>query len=424
MKKSYIFPFLAAAALVTGCSKENPFGGEGSGEGQILKSALAVELNTDETVRKAATRAGVSLDDFTVVFTRDNAPVAKYKYSEMPEVVSLPAGEYTCSATYGENRIAEWESPYYLGKSEAFQVEPYEITSYIDPIECKLENIKVTVTFDPVLVSRMSPDSYVEVKVGANDGLNYTTAEASSGKAGYFLHTAETTLVATFCGSVDGSKTTETKSYKDIQRGCHYKLNFKLHNGTGGDGSGDVNGEVVLDASVTVVDINRDVTIDDDLVDVDKGEHPNEGGDTPPGPGPGPGTEPELPSIEGVSPVDIDAVNDGNSLSSCVIKVHSSSDDGITGFTCDIVSDKLTPEELVGVGLRDHLDLAETPADLEGVLAGLGFPVNVAGQKDVEFEITGTFLGLMQMLGECEHHFVLTVTDANGTTTKTLKIKF
>ena len=108
MKKSYIFSFLAAAALVTGCSKENPFGGENSGEGQVLKSALAMELNTDENIRqKPATRADVSLDDFTVVFTKDGVPVAKYKYSEMPEVVSLPAGDYTCSATYGENRIAE-----------------------------------------------------------------------------------------------------------------------------------------------------------------------------------------------------------------------------------------------------------------------------------------------------------------------------
>lgn len=57
------------------------------------------------------------------------------------------------------------------------------------------------------------------------------------------------------------------------------------------------------------------------------------------------------------------------------------------------------------------------------MLTGLGLPVNVAGQKDVEFDISG-FLFLMGALGECEHHFVLTVTDANGTTVKTLKIKY
>ena len=423
MKKTYIFSFLAAAALVSGCSKENPFAGGAAGSGQVLKSALAVELNTDENVRKvAATRADVSLDDFTVVFNRNGVPEAKYKYSDMPEVVTLPVGEYVCSATYGENRVAEWESPYYLGRSAAFEVVPYEITSYIDPVECKLENVKVTVTFDPVLVSRMSSDSYVEVKVGANEGLAFTNAEAASGKAGYFLHTAETTLVATFYGAVDGVEATETKSYSDIQRGYHYKLNFKLHEGSGGNDSGDIEGEVLIDGSVTVVDVERDVEIEDDLVDVDDSEHPNHGGDTPPTP-PGPGTEPQAPTIVGVGEVDIDGVNDGNTLSSCVIKVHSDADGGITGFDCDIVSDKLTPEELAGAGLSSHLDIAHTPADLEGVLTGLGLPVNVAGQKDVEFDISG-FLFLMGALGECEHHFVLTVTDANGTTVKTLKIKY
>ncbi len=423
MKKTYIFSFLAAAALVSGCSKENPFEGGAAGSGQVLKSALAVELNTDENVRKvAATRADVSLDDFTVVFTRNGVPEAKYKYSDMPEVVTLPVGEYVCSATYGENRVAEWESPYYLGRSAAFEVVPYEITSYIDPVECKLENVKVTVTFDPVLVSRMSSDSYVEVKVGANEGLAFTNAEAASGKAGYFLHTAETTLVATFYGAIDGVEATETKSYRDIQRGYHYKLNFKLHEGPGGNDTGDIEGEVLIDGSVTVVDVDRDVEIEDDLVDVDDSEHPNQGGDKPNPPGPGP--EPQAPTIVALHPADIDVVNDGHALSSCVINVHSDSEGGITDFTCDIISDKLTPEELDGVGLSSHLDIAHTPDDLKQALQELGLPVNVAGLKDVEFNITPTFIGLMAMLGECEHHFKLTVTDANGTTVKTLKIKF
>lgn len=428
MKKSYIFPFLAAAALVTGCSKENPFGGENSGEGQVLKSALAMELNTDENIRqKPATRADVSLDDFMVVFTKDGVPVAKYKYSEMPEVVSLPAGDYTCSATYGENRIAEWESPYYLGQSGTFSVEPYEITSYIDPIECKLENVKVTVTFDPVLVSHMSADSYVEVKVGADSGLNYTTAEATSGKAGYFLHTAETTLAATFYGTVDGAKTIETKSYTNIQRGCHYKLNFKLHDGGNGNASGDIDGEVVLDASVTVVDIERNVTVDDELVDVDKNEHPNEGnGDTPPGPGPD-DPEPELPTVTALDPTDIDAVNDAEMYGEsapCVLVVKSSADAGITVFTCDIDSNTLTPEELESVGLPAHLDLAVTPSDLADILSSddFGFPVNVKGQKEVRLELT-KFLPMLGALGPGLHKFHLTVSDANGTINKTLQIR-
>ncbi len=419
MKKSYILPILAAGLLFTGCSKENPFDGESSTEGQVLKSALAVTLNTDETVRQQKpTRGDVNLNDFTVVFTKDGAPVAKYKYSEMPEVVTLPAGEYTCSATYGENRVADWESPYYLGQSGAFTVEPMEITSYIDPIECKLENVKVTVTFDPVLVARMSPDSYVEVKVGANEGLKYTTAEATSGKAGYFLHTAETTLVATFYGTIDGSRTTETKSYNDIQRGCHYKLNLKLHTGGEGEGTGDASGEVVLDATVTTVDVERNVTVNDEPMTPDWTEHPGNG-DTP-----GPDDpKNEVPTITAEAPVNLDIVNDGPSLTSCVLNIHSYAEGGITGLTCDIVSPNLTEEELAGAGLSSHLDLVN-PGDLAGALEGLGLPCNVGGQADVRFDIS-TFMGMLAAVGAgAEHHFVVTVTDANGTTTKTLKIKF
>lgn len=424
MKKSYILPILAAGLLFTGCSKENPFGGDSSSEGQVLKSALAVTLNTDETIRQQkVTRGDVNLNDFTVVFTKGGAPVAKYKYSEMPEVVTLPAGEYTCSATYGENRVAEWESPYYLGQSETFSVEPMEITSYIDPIECKLENVKVTVTFDPVLVSRMSPDSYVEVKVGANEGLKYTTAEATSEKAGYFLHTAETTLVATFYGQIDGSATVETKSYKDIQRGCHYKLNFKLHTGGEGDGTGDANGEVVLDATVTTVDVERNVTVDDDPMDPDWSEHPGHGNGEDPGPGPGPeDPKGEAPTITAEAPVNLDIVNDGPSLTSCVLNVHSSSADGFTEFICDIDSPKLDDEELSSMGLSTHMDLVNPGNIVEG-LAGLGLPYNVGGKTDVKFDIS-RFVGVLGSLGEGEHHFIITVTDANGTTSKTLKIKF
>lgn len=443
MKKSYILPILAAGLLTVGCSKENPFDNGDSSKGQVLKSALAVSLNTDEMVRQKSTRADVSLNDFNIVFTRGGAPVAKYKYSEMPDVVTLPVGTYSCSATYGENRVAEWESPYYLGQSEEFEVESLEVTSYIDPIECKLENVKVTVSFDPVLVSRMSPDSYVEVKVGANEGLKYTTSEANSGKAGYFLHTAETTLVATFYGSVDGSKVSETKSYRDIQRGCHYKLNFKLHAGGDADDSGDADGEVVLDATVTTVDIERNVTVDDDPMEADWNEHPGHGGGDDPQQPDDPKADP--PTIKGAGQVNVDAVNDGmdfiNKGLPFILNLQSVADGGITGFTVDIQSGLLSTEELQGAGLDSHLDLVN-PGGLAGVLQGLGLLVKLdsdgnpiynsegdplpessyLGYEKINFDLT-RFLGLLAALGSDTHNFVVTVTDANGTTTKTVIIK-
>lgn len=418
MKSRYIYSALLAAAVLTGCSKENPFNGEGSGEGQFLKSALAVDIKADEMQRgKSATRADANPDDFTVIFTREGSaqPVAKYKYGEMPEVVSLPAGTYVCTATYGELRSAEWDSPYFLGRSEEFEIRPYEITSYIDPVECRLENVKVTIDFDSSLRGSMSQDSYVDVKVGSSSSLRYTLAEANSAKAGYFALTDEMTLVATFNGTIDGEYTVETKSLRDIKKGNHYKITFRLHDGNGGNSEGDVDTDVTVDANVTVVDVTRDVPLGDEPL-LDDNERPGEEPQVPDEP------KNDPPQITPVPPVTLDGVNDINSLTSCILKIHSDAEGGITSFTCDIDSPLLTPAELESFGLNSHLDFVNTPEDLVIGLTGLGFPINVGGETDLQFDIT-SFLSLLANLGEAEHHFTLTVTDANGTTSRTLKIK-
>lgn len=416
MKTSYILPLLAVAALATGCSKENPFSGPDEGEGSFMKSSLSMDIDADGLVN---TRAAVdaNVDDFTVIFTREGSsqPVVKYRYGDMPEVVALQAGTYTCTATYGENRQAEWESPYFLGVSQSFEVVPYEIVSYLEPIECRLENIKVTVDFDQALRSRMSSDSYAEVKVGSSSALKFGLAEADAQKGGFFMHQNEITLVAVFNGTVDGQETVETKSLKNIEKGNHYKIMFKLHPDGTGDGTGDVNADVTVDASVIVEDVTRNVTLGEDEL-LDDSERPNEGGgETPP-------VKPEPPVIEGLGGVNLDAVNDVDLLDEIKIKITSSSEGGFTGFTCDIVSDTLTPEELQGAGLDSHLDLVN-PGPLAETLTGFGFPVNVGGMKSIEFDLT-TFKMMLKALTPGASDFVLTVTDANGSTTKTLKLKF
>lgn len=424
MKKTYIAPFLAAALLAGGCSKENPFGGESGDEGQILKSALSVSIKADGMERQnIRTRAEANVDDFTVIFTQQGhaEPVRKYKYGEMPDVVTLPAGTYTCTATYGELRQAEWESPYFLGSSETFEVSPYEITSYIEPIECKLENIKVTIDFDSELRNAMSEDTYVEVKVGQSSSLNFTKAEADSQKAGYFMHTAETTLVATFHGKINGVETVENKSMKDIAKGNHYKITFRLHPDSGSGSGGDITGDVTVDASVTVVDVTRNVPLGEEPL-LDDSERPTEGGDdnppTPPVPPVG-----QAPTIEGVAPIDLETVNTVDGTVPVGLKVVSTADGGFTKFDVEIVSPDLTAEGLSLVGLEPNLNLAETPDNCSAILANFGFPVNVKGQKEANIEISTTLLGMLADVGAGhEHQFILTVTDANGTTVKALKL--
>lgn len=435
MKKSYILPLIASAIIATGCSKENPFDGMSSGsEGQFLKSALSVDINADGFEVRSS-RADANVNDFTVIFNRegDAQPAAKYKYGEMPEIVTLPAGSYTVTATYGENRLADWDSPYFLGVSQKFAVEPYEITSYVEPIECKLENIKVTIDFDKSLRDNMTADSYVEVKVGSSTSLNYGIAEADAAKAGYFMHQDEITLVAVFHGTVGGNKITETKSMQNIIKGAHYKITFKLHQDSDSEFNGDADGDIEVDASVTVEDVNRNVSlIEDEPMDDNErpqeGENPGQGGndsDDPNNPGTGDNPPAEnAPTITADAPVNLDIVNDGYALTSCVLHINSSHEKGITGLVCDIKSPALTSDDLKDFGLDTHLDLVNTPQSMQEGLETLGLPYSVGGQNYVKFDISRFITILASVAEGYENSFELTVTDGNGSCTKILRIKF
>lgn len=431
MKKSYFLPFLAAGLMLTGCSKENPFDPT-DGEGEFLKSALSMDVQA-QALNKTRAEVDVDINEFNVVFTREghSEPEVTYKYGEMPEVVTLPEGSYIVTATYGENRQAEWESPYFLGKSESFDVTRYEITSYIDPIVCRLENVMVTIDYDAELRAAMSADSYVEVKVGNSGSLNYGIAEADAKKAGYFRHSDEISLVAVFHGTVDGAETVETKSLKDIQKGCHYNVTFRLHNGGPGSGTGDISGDVTVDADVTVVDVERDVEIGDEPL-LDDNERPTESDE--PGPGPEDPEDPkgEAPTILLNGGELLDTPYDGTSMSSCVVSMTSTAEGGFTTFICNIHSEALEPA-LPDMGIPSHIDLANPEAmtlpegaTLESLMEQLkdfGFPLDVKGKKSTELDLT-QFLQAMAMLGPGQHAFELIVGDANGETTRTLTLNF
>lgn len=430
MKKSYILSLFAAMLLATGCSQENPFDGFGSGsEGQFLKSALSVGIDA-AGIDVSTTRAiEADIDDFTILFNSESLdqPV-KYKYAEMPEIVTLPAGKYTVTATYGENRDAAWENPHFLGSSEEFEVNPMEITSYIDPILCRLENIKVTIDFDDLLREHMSADSYVEVKVGDASSLIYGIPEADAEKAGYFKHTEEISLVAVFNGVVDGSKISETKSMKDIEKGNHYKITFKLHQGSDSDFSGNPDIDFDIDATVSVVNVNTNVPLIEDKA-LDDNERPTEddpkGDDDNKDPSNPDIPAADAPTITAEAPVNLDAVNNGNGMTTCVLYIDSKHEDGIIELYCDIDSPSLTQETLQEINLDTRLDLVNTPEEMQEGFQTLNLPYLVGHQKHVVFDIS-RFISILGGVSEpgSLHKFTLTVKDANGTCSRTLQIKY
>lgn len=414
---------------MAGCSKEKGFDGEMSDdEGQVLKTALDMSTTSDQIMVTRAEQ-GVDLSNFKINFIKKGESVAakSFTYSEMPDVVTLKVGTYSATAELGQDLNAEWENPYFKGQSEEFDIEAYQITSFISPIECALMNIKATIAFDETLLAAMSPDSYVEVKVGDNPGLNFTTAEATAGKAGYFKHTNENTLVATFHGTVNGSEIVESKSYEGIDKGRWYKLTFKLHQNSGGDPTGGASGEIVVDASVTTEDVNADITLEDDEP-LDDSDRPNWGGGDDPEP-PTPDNAPEIIAIS--QGMVFDTPWSVTAASECEFKIISHAEGGMQEFTCEIISQDLTPEELGSMNLPNVLDLVNEPApdskypNYWNVLGNdpFNFPTNVGGQSEVIFKLSD-FMGMMAVFGNHQHTFRFHVKDANGEVNKDLILQF
>ena len=106
------------------------------------------------------------------------------------------------------------------------------------------------------------------------------------------------------------------------------------------------------------------------------------------------------------------------------ILIGVTSQTGFTGFTVDIISENVLPaSELESAGLASHLDPIN-PGEFQSKLEGFGFPTGaaVSGQKTLSFDISG-FMDLLSLLnkeGNCD--FRLTVTDASGTNTKTIRL--
>lgn len=427
----YIIGIFLLLEVVTSCSVEAPFTpDENIGEGKFLSKALSLKLNKDENLVRSAN--DVNIDDFNVdiyLTENDNEPVKSFRYGDMPEVVTLPVGSYKIKAyyggTYGDNPNAAFNAPYYNGESSNFSIEKDKIQNNIGTIVCCLANVKVSVFFDEKLAKAMGNDSKVEVQVG-NSGPLFFSRETQ--ESGFFAYEETTqTITAKFSGSIDGDDVEETKSYKNVSPGNHYRITFKLHIVDPNDpgdivAEGDEGDEIKIDANIQTIDMSEgdgvdvgtpneeDIYMEDDRYSNGNEDDPGNGDD------PSQSNGPVVTASDGI---DLDGVNVVTDEMECELMITSET--GIQSFTVDIDSNTLTPEELEGVSLSAHLDLVN-PGDMEEALKGLGFPVNIGGKKEVKFNIS-EFLPLLKVLGEGDHNFILTISDSEGKTVKTLKLK-
>lgn len=428
MSKIFNLLMLAIVALVlpASCSKEDPFAdSEAIGKtGTVNFRKMLVEVNSSEQ----EVRADVDVAAFLVEVTKNGSATPEYSgtYASLPEVLTLPLGDYKVVVKSPANPDAAWESPYFEG-SRSFTIEENKVTD-VETVVCKLGNVKVTVRYDSKLLPYMADDCVVTVKCGTATGgsLEFTKTETRSGHFRYYE--GNNSLVASFKGTVEDNAEENLRTYTDVQPGKHYIITYRLH--TPGGEPPAVEGTIAatsegitVDAVVEEVDMNANINTEDEILD--DTDRPQQGEDEP-----DPGTKPDDPQPSNPAPTITATINgvvnpDGpvtvTGEMNVLVKVDSQADGGVTVFKVDIVSTTLTPDELAGVQLSDKLDLIN-PGEFEDALKRFGFPVGneVKGVKDVpQFDIS-TLVPLLNMLGPGDHKFILTVSDANGTTVRTL----
>lgn len=410
--------------------------------GGVSRSKMDVTVNDEVT---AIGRAIVDTSDYLVTVTEKGSDViatyegkpCSWTYSTMPQIFTLPVGDYTVRVRSHEPADAAWSEPYYEGSAD-FTVVNNNVT-YIGTVTCDFASVKVEIRFSEELAKAMSDDSHVDVVAGVA-GTSLTWA-ANETRYGYFYPAEDNpTIIATFTGTVKGQTVSATKNVTDAKRGNYYIFSFSLNTGNPilPDEFGDITGAdsgIKIDFEVIESSVNSSVR-PGEIPSTDPDKHPDtEEWPEEPGPGPDqPGPDqPENPSDDEVigfngkvssdqyeNSSNLDLGEDGeNDPNDDVHIVRITAQNGISNLKVNISSDNENFIASAGELLPMDFDLATVDGDLAASLASINLPVgdDVAGKTEIDFDITGLAPLLSSFSGK--HTFTITVIDAKGNTKST-----
>lgn len=418
MKKIFLicFTLLAGVLLFSACHSEAMDENVSHAKGNLNLSSLKTDVDLDIETVYVGSRADETVDvsNFLVaIYDSKSQKVEQWKYSEMPEVVSLTVGTYSIEVLSAEAPSNGFDAPFYKGTATC-EIKENELVD-VPAITCKLANMLFSVVYDEEFQDKMGNDVVTTISVGENSlDIPYTETR----KAYLIAPEGETAaLNVTLKGTIDGETIDYSKRIDQVRVGVHNIIKYEfdpVSDGSMGDGTLNV-----------AINVDSSMNESDEVVGTNPGEEPGiddfptEGGEDP---GEG-GGEQNVPSIIGSdfngNPFDIE--NDVLDIKGAsTLKVEINAENGIAHLYVEIQSETLDVTE---VGLMNSFDLAY-PGDLEEGLNGLGFPTgaNVIGQKHTTFDIS-TFTGLLVNF-EGNHNFVIRVVDQNDLEeTKVLKLR-
>lgn len=430
MKLNKITLIAAGALMFAASSCDDKWEPQTAEAGTVDLRSLGVNMSDAEKVTGSEiSRATLDLSGYIVTISDKSGAAADrtYSYGDMPEVITLPAGEYTVTVESHKVQKAEWSNPYYSG-SKDFKVEKSKITN-IGVVTAAFSSLKVTVKFDENLKRVLGDDAKVTIISNDNGSLDFTPDETRSG---YFeVLENSNSMVAHFEGTINGVFVDENTTFTDVVPGQHRIITYKAK------GSPDIPGQagqitpggITLDTSIMNENISSNITTEEDLLDPSgrPGQEPEDpdNPDKPENP-----DKPDTPDktitlapsedSPNLSLDDMNFVYDDVDFGNAIIIIKA--EKGIKNLVVTIESDaEGFSAALADLYLAEPFDLAY-PGKAEENLHILGLPygTQVIDQSTVDFNITGFMPMLAPFKGH--HKFTLSVTDnANITETKTLK---
>ena len=405
-----IFSTIAIATfMMSSCSDNWAPSTDEDGVGRLHMEAINV-TNAENVIN----RASVDVSNFIITINNaEGETVKRWKYSEMPEIVTLPVDEgYYIDVISHNQEKAAWDAPFFKGSSEKFNIVKNQLTN-AGTITCKLSNIKVSVRFADDLKNIMEDDCKVTVVANDEGMLEFTADETRSG---YFQAIeGSTTLIATFTGTIRGSYEEIRKVYTDVEAGQHRIITYSVKSGDSTipdeNGNIDISNGISVDMSTIDESIDGNVSTDEDIID---GDRP--GQEEPINPDPD-DPNPDNPDVDyftfntSISLTDINEALEGKDYVVGILSVNP-----LSNLKVKIESNYLTEEFLASVGLVSEFDLANLTPELESKLGegGFGFPTGdeVKGNTSVNFDLT-PFIPLLNLSPTPNdiHKFHLTVVD-------------
>lgn len=411
MKKiSKILVILLSCVLFTACHSEKMDEQSYSNKGELNLSGLSLSLDAKVDSLSLSRANTVDINSYIVTITdAQEQQAGKWLYSEMPEVVSLPVGNYRIDVVSAVTAEAGFDNPYYAG-SQSFEIKKNEVTQ-VSGIVCKLSNVRLSFTMDAAFKEKSNDDFKVTMSIESS---SISMVKSDENRFAYLPAIAdEHVLVVAWEGTVDGEFYNNVERFSGVKKGYHHTVAFKFDevNSDGNEASGGLSVSVSIDGSITEEDDNIAVN-PGPLPEIDdfpsEGEEGGEGGENP---------EPNDITITGYSfggsPFTMGEELVVTGATELIVKLGVPA--GIKNLKVLITSDN---EDFSGIAQTlGEFDLANSESMTDtalGILGSLKFPMDdeVRNKTQLDFDISKFTTMLISFPGL--HNFRITVVDNNN----------